>query len=250
MQTRHLLITLLVIAHVLIGLVVWSMGELLPEYRERLLLLAVVASSQVGLLAIWTALGRRAAPWRLAALIAAVVGWSWILSSIQGGGLELVVFLLPSAATVVVILVVARFYGLRFYIIDAEPADIEDNRPWQFTLSRLFAWTTSLAICLGLLSLTFRHCHDWNADNLLAIPIFTIGSTAVILFCCLWLTLTGLRRQLLVSLLVILLFGFGLFVHIHHSILLLFALKILLIVATLLVFRVAGYRLSWKRKNS
>ena len=249
MQTRHLLITLLLVAHVLVGLVVWSMGEL-PREFGNCLLLVVVASSQVGLLAIWLALGRRATPWRLAALIAVVVGWSWILSSIQGGGPDGVVFLLPQAATVVTVLALARFLGLRLYVIDAEPADIEGNRPWQFTLARLFAWTTSLAICLGLLSLTFRHCHDWNADNLLAIPIFTIGSTAVILFCCLWLALTGLRRQLLVSLLVILLFGYGLFVHIHHSILLLFALKILLIVASLLVFRVAGYRLSWKRKES
>ena len=247
MQTRHLLITLLVVAHVLVGLVAWSMGEFA---KETFLLIAVVAISQVGLLAIWLALGRRAAPWRLVALIGTIVGWSWILSSIQGEGPETVVFLLPLAATVAAILALARSLGLQLYVIDAEPTKIEDNRPWQFTLARLFAWTTSLAICLGLLSLTFRHCKNWNHLDLYIISKSAVVWSAVMLIC-LWATLTDHGRRLLAVMLLVILFVYPTISH-PDSIIerYFFVQQIAMVVASLLVFRVAGYRLGWKRKES
>ncbi len=253
MQSRHLLIPLLIVAHVLIGLVVWSLGDI-PEHGQRLFL-AVVAASQVNLLAIWTALGRRAAPWRLVALVAAVVGWSWIEASVTGDDPYWVGLLLPTAATLVAVLAVARFSKLRLHITDADHTYIEDDRPWQFSLGHLFAWTTSLAICLGLLSLTFRHCHDWNGSNLSKLPAITIGSTVVVLICCLSLASIAHLRQGLVALLlslVLLAFVFEriLPVLIHPSMGVFVGLQIPVIVATLLVCRMAGYRMSWKRKNS
>ncbi|MBN2294083.1 MAG: hypothetical protein JXM70_16775 [Pirellulales bacterium] len=247
MQTRHVLIALLILAHVLVGLVVWSLGEL-PNYGHRLFLI-VVATSQANLLAVWTALGRRASPWRVAALVSVVVGWSWIISLVGGRDIDSMFFLLPIGITTVGILVSARFLGLGLYVIDTEQSDAEHKLPWQFSLARLFAWTTSLSVCLGLLSITLRHCRDW--ENHLSGDVFTlvIGSTIVTLIC-LWLTLTDFRRQLVVALLVVLLFGHGLFVYIDDKTYRwFFVLQIPLIAASLLVFRIAGYRLKWKRKN-
>ncbi len=267
MQTRHLLITLLLLAHVLVGLVVWSMGEL-PREFGNCLLLVVIAGSQVGLLAIWLALGRRAAPWRLVALIGTIVGWSWIVASVQGGYPDGVIFLLPQAAAIAAILVLARMNGLRLYQIDSDlnvnaSDDSEDNRPWQFSLSQLFAWTTSLAICLGLLSLTFQHFHGWEAVNWVEVLANTIGSIAFILIS-LWLTL-GIRLSYLelvvLSLIVVTLALLTKapssvtpsphsFWDICLNFVKFFALPTPFFVGSFLVFRVAGYRLSWKRKNS
>lgn len=251
MQTRHVLITLLVLAHVLVGLVVWSIFGIPPENATRVLL-GGVASSQVGLLAIWTALGRRATPWRLTALISVVVAWSWIVASLSGKGPDAMYFFLPLAATIAAFLASARFFGLRLCTIDAEPTNTEDSRPWQFSLARLFAWTTSLAICMGLLSLTVRHCSDGYTSNLSELPIITIGST-VIVITCLFMTLSALRRQMLIVLLVILLLMcvHGVFLTADYTNQrLFFLLQIPPTIGSLLVCRVAGYRLSWKRKNA
>lgn len=250
MQTRHLLITLLLAAHVLVGLVVWSVAEFqaYPEFKTRVLIL-LVGGSQVGLLAIWLALGRCAAPWRMSALVAVVVAWSWIWSLVDDDPIVVFIFL-PLGAIVVAVLALARLRGLWLNITDVEFANIEDDRPWQFTLARLFAWTTSLALCLGLLSLTFRHCSDLSTSQFSQLPTLILGSTIVTLIC-LWLTLPGLRRQMFVVLLVVFLFGCGLFIYVDNTKIRFFlVLQIPIIVATLLVFRVAGYRLSWKRKNS
>ena len=246
MQTRHVLITLLVAAHILVALAVVS-GAQLPDGRGGwALLFEIVSVGQVGLLSIWTALGRRATPWRPAALIAAIVAWSWVALNTYGNPRWLVVFL-PMAMTTVTILVVARGFGLRLFLPGVDPT--ENDGPWQFSLSRLFAWTTSLSICLGLLSLTFRHIWDGSSSHWLTIAVVTIGLTAIILIS-LWLAWMRLRFSYIYSpvifaLVMVLMLAGGFSGRLFTDFDTYCGLEMLFLVSSLVVLRVAGYRLKF-----
>ena len=256
MQPRHLLISLLILVHILLGLVVCPLGKMLAntlrDNSGSILLLISVSASQIGLLSIWLALGRRAAPWRLTALVATIVGWSWLEWLVLGRWHQRgVFFFLMSSLSVCLILAVARFFGLQLHNKDVETT--EENNLLQFTLGRLFAWTTSLAICLGLLSPTIHYCADTNAHNLLGVFVFSSIEFAIILVC-LWATLTDLGWRLLVVLLLIIVFSqpviFVIKTHELRQLLTFYVQQIPLVVGSLMVCRVAGYRLKWKRKNS
>ena len=251
MQTRHVLITLLVAAHVFVALAVVE-GVQLPDRFGSRMLLGVVSIGQIGLLSIWTALGRRAAPWRPAVLIALIVAWIWVASS-ETDGIDpylLVLFLLV-AATTAAILATARGFGLRLFIPEVDP--VKNDGPWQFSLSRLFAWTTSLSICLGLLSLTFRHIRDGSSSHWLTIAVVAIGLMAIILISP-WLAWMRLRFSyttftfpVIFTLVLVLLFAGGFSGLLFTDFAMYCGLELLFLVGSLVVLRVAGYRLEFTR---
>jgi len=246
MQTRHILITLLAAAHVFVALAVVSWAQLPGEFADRITFL-VVSTGQVGLLSIWMALGRRAAPWRPVALLAVIVAWGWVEASKTGVGLQgLFVFLSASMATVA-ILATARGFGLRLFLPDVE--ETKDTGPWQFSLSRLFAWTTSLSICLGLVSLLFRHLFEGANDVYGSeAAFFSTVSTAINLMSLLvaWMRL---RYRNFAAVVVFLLLVFLLLLPCQPQfftfVFTYFGLQFLLLVGSLVVVRVAGYRLEF-----
>ena len=255
MQTRHVLITLLVAAHILVALAVVAWAQMSGRLGGQILF-SVVSVGQVGLLSIWTALGRSAAPWRPVALIATIVAWIWVGESKTGGGVDpylLVLFLLV-AATTVAIFAAARGFGLRLFLPGVD--SVENDGPWQFSLSRLFAWTTSLSICLGLLSLACRHCHLFhlwpNANHITALAVIVIELTAIILIapCLAWMRLRfsyiSFTFPVIFALLLVILLAYRFFwPALLRPIVTYCGLELLFLVGSLVVLRVAGYRLGF-----
>ncbi len=250
MKTRPVLITLLIAAHISIAMAVVA-GTKLPGRYGDWLPMAVVSTGQIGLLSIWTALGRRATPWRPAVLIAAIVGWSWIETAKNGGGTHWLVVFLPVAATTVAILLAARIRGLRLYLP-------EDNRGgkcdrWQFTLQSLFAWTTSLAFCLGIVIFALRDFRigqstNWPAEIFMT-TVFIVSVIVTSTYFA-WIrprfsyTLCStIYALLMAALLTYWCFGPQLSITIGVYC----ALEMSFLIASLLVLRVAGYRLEMKK---
>ena len=252
MQTRHVLITLLVAAHILVALAVVA-GVQLSDGHGSQKLLGCVSLGQIGLLSIWTALGRWAAPWRPVVLTATIVAWYWVEWKITGGSDLLVILQLVAAATVA-ILAAARCFGLRLFLPDVDP--VENDGPWQFSLARLFAWTTSLSICLGLLSLACRHCHLFhlwpNANHITALAVIVIELTAIILIapCLAWMRLRfsyiSFTFPVIFALLLVILLAYRFFwPALLRPIVTYCGLELLFLVGSLVVLRVAGYRLGF-----
>ena len=246
MKTRPVLISLLIAAHVSVAMaVVAEIGS--PTVFGVWLPVTVVSTAQVGLLSIWTALGRRATAWRPTILIAAIVGWSWIDAKI-GLPAHIMVVVLPVAVATVTVLCVARLLGLRVFL-DRED-QTENHVPWQFSLRQMFAWTTSLAISLGLLIETFRHLQ-------FAYPVIRPGEfvlTIVLItgaiFISIMLAWFQSRRHNIVLLSIFTLLLVILYLiccstpRMYFPLGVFFILVTLIDAASLLVLRVAGYRIT------
>ena len=251
MQTRHILIMLLVAAHVLVGLAVVA-GARLPGRFGESIVFAVVSAGQVGLLSIWTALGRRAAPWRPVVLILMIVAWSWFETSKTSANPHWLLVFLPTATVTVAVLYTARAFGLRLFLPEVDSTEKEG--PWQFSLSRLFAWTTSTAICLGLMCFVFRHFNISSDTHWPTVIILSICLASIILISpwLAWMRLsrrTTLALALIIALLLVILRIFFPPTPLEETIIAAYCcLELLFMVGSLVVLRVAGYRLEFYKK--
>jgi hypothetical protein len=255
MNQRRLLIGLLLLATLLVdcAVVVTTASVSDPDFWA--IPPWALQASQVSLMAIWLGLGKTSAPLRLAGTVGVVAVWAYLD--------ELLTFPLPEEWTVVLMaqavavsvpLLVARHLGVEviytFALPKAESPTAAPNR-WQFSIVSLFGWMTALAVTLSAMQYTARH--EFLPIGLVLEPLVVVyllgrGTLA-------WTALgavLGTRRPGMWSI------AFGaatvvgviglLAVRPHFaggsSVLCTLALaEGLLLLGSLLVFRVAGYRL-------
>jgi len=252
MKQARLLISLLLLATVLIDLVVWPMVR---EWRRPNPLLAVLfalAFSQVSLATIWAAWGNMSAPWRATGAFLIVAGWSLALSH-DGGTLLVMIVLLFQAFAIFLPMLILRAIGVRYtraregsFAIEHEDGCGER----QFSLRDIFSWITATAIVLGVT----QYCMGQEAINADQIVWMTLGRFAaiqiVIVFSSLWIVF-GTRwatARAILFVMFLLAIESGLALYLEHpeakpaNISLMFGLELLLLLGSLWVIGMAGYR--------
>jgi hypothetical protein len=226
-----------------------------PPWFPIELMVMTLAISQGSLLGIWAALGGPPAPWRLLATAAALVACMWLLPGLfVDADVEVwtyVVFTQMVGTSLP--LLALRLRGLG--IVRPTPSDPEPElQKLQFTLRSLLEWTTALAVLLGMVQMTpedFREAFTSWQGGLEIVAIF--GGDALLALAALW-TALGARWTAARLLLLGLAGGVaatGIAV-VDAPYRLITALAFLLLsvawlVGSLWVFRVAGYRLAWRR---
>jgi hypothetical protein len=271
MNQRRVLIGLLVLAMVLVDAVILLVAEDRELSAPVEILLQPFPVGQVSLLAVWAGLGSKRSPWRLLAMALGGAAWSWLAASApeSNGWFDfawvtsvLALMLLLQAVYVFVPLSVGRLAGLRVVCLSQDTAAAESDtgpRRLQFSLGNLLAWTTAVALLLGILPYVLHRdklAEVWEFGVLLS-PLI-IGPAAMTL-AAVWAVL-GTRRALLRAAGLCLAAGTVLALDIVGSIFwgqgssadavnraLLFILHLLVVAGSLYVFRVAGYRLRWRR---
>lgn len=209
--------------------------------------LLLLGPSQGGLLGAWIALGGKGTSWRVLLAVGGIVAYLWCVG--RFGEVDGIFHLLLAWAAWVVsaLLLLARFTGLR--IVRGEAPN--QQRP-QFSLRDAFVWMTAFAVLLGATcwqSSPFEHI----ANDLADAGFWTaVGSSAAVSLACFWLVLgthwLGVRILVLPLAIaagaVALRAGIGFLAVWAFATLLSF--EAAWIVGSLLVVRLAGYRLTWQ----
>ena len=164
MRRPGLLIALLIVATVLVDLVALSVAPSRPELpHPAIIVLFSLSMAQVSLVALWAGLAGKSAPWRVIGLVLVVVLWTALLAAVldYASPREIASFwtvlLLAQAVAIFMPLSVARAVGLRMVSVgdlDAVKAASTGRSRLQFSLGYLLAWTTAVAVTLGLLKYT------------------------------------------------------------------------------------------------
>ena len=258
MGQRRLLVILLIAATVLVDLAVGAWARI--NYRPGLLPLHWVfmvflglAISQANLAAALPGLGMIPLPWGLASVVlttACLSGLSWLLSGGPNQVTRMMVLLLANAIAVLAATAVARMAGARIVATatGVPPAGRGDRPRFQFTLGRMFAWTTCTAVILGILQYTMRYeliptLGPWHELVVVCLVHPALALAAV------WTVLAlrpSARRITLLGLaLVIAILADNAFLHPPDltAVVILVLPQLAWLVAALVVLRVAGYRL-------
>ena len=260
MRSARFLVCLLLLAAVLVDLAVMS-AFYAVDYRDLqwpdpfLVVLFSLAFSQVGLVAIWAALGGTPLPWRLAGMVSVVALWSLGLAAAAEGSLtksgktDWTVLLLVHSLLFLAILLTVRSRG--GWLLARTHVDSPSVRPrYQFSLGYLLAWLTATAIGLGMLRWSIDR-EDLNWD-----PGYWIGNVAalssgnlVLAFAALWSvmgTKSLIHRSLTMCSATAIVTGLYWLVALQPDrfvgLTVLSFLQAMWLVAGLGVFRVAGYR--------
>jgi len=209
MRNPRLLTILLVAAILLVDLVAFS---ILASYQDSppdwphpaVIALFSLAMSQVSLVAIWAGFGGRSLPWRVMGLVLTVVLWgrlvAWtVLPEMTWYATVWVFLLLAQAVAILTPLAIARFRGLRLARAstgDAIEQAIGDRPRLQFSLGYLLSWITVLAAVLGIVQYTveygFLHA-NWRLWQQVAV----VGlDNALLALAALW-TALGTQRPVL-----------------------------------------------------
>jgi hypothetical protein len=267
MTSSRVLIALLVAATVLVDLVVVAcLGDpprLATPTLPAIVMVALVFG-QVNLLAAWVGLRRPASPWPWTCLVGFIVLCSLLLGADDGRDTtRLTLFPLMQAGFVIGSLWIVRLAGVTVVegARDTASQDVAAPRKAnQFTLAQLFGWMTGLAVCLGLLRCAINR-EDisevlrelWHGG--LFVSLYHAGNVAVV---CLvlwgalgrrWPLARGLTLYL-VFLVAITPIWISAFVHTLLPFSGVLALQALLILGSLWVVRMAGYRLTVRKKTS
>ena len=158
MRCAHVFIALLIAATLGTDLAVLVvLSKLRPSYHNMgLEIVYAMATGQVNLLAAWMAFRGKTLPLRLVVVTLAAAVWGLgvaaAFSEPHDTGM-LIVILLIQAMFVAIAFGIARWTGLA--LVDVAPTKAADRtitptRPWQFSISDLFAWLTSTAVILGI----------------------------------------------------------------------------------------------------
>ncbi|MHC4177327.1 MAG: hypothetical protein ACYSWU_07465 [Planctomycetota bacterium] len=262
MRGSRLLIGLLVLATVLLDAVAFLVAqEKESSPYAAWVLFGSLALTQVSLLAIWAGLGSKRTPWRMLGMVMGVVAWSWAGASVVSTGYDDLesetittvwsVSLLAIAVLVAAPLSIARAAGLSV----TGPSDgsvsqgLETGlRSWQFTLGNLLGWTTAVAVLLSMLPCVFHHDRlgrlSWPANLTSAVGYAALALTG------LWMVLGTRRIWLRILLLCSANGGLVAFILLYFDRIGTSAEKAfwlvlpnLLLLGSLGVFRVVGYRL-------
>ena len=260
MKRPRLLIGILIGLHVVLAaLILWRYGTMQPyEIIGLDALLIVLLPSQGNLIGFWTALGGKRTPWRVTftvvGIVACLVVCDWC--HYHDPFSHAVLLFVWQTISVGVLLLLARLAGLRLRQIGSEHMEGELRR-FQFLLWQMLVWTTVLAVvvssahyipsrlqpdfhlnpalaraalcctCVALVSIWLALGRRWLVARAFLLIVTTIGLGTVTL---LW--QTGGRRPLPLMLL-------------GNYCLVLFAVAAWT-TASLLVVRLAGYRLTWR----
>ena len=178
MRPSRVLIWLLLLTTLLVDCVVWSAvgaGERLHAAswpHPALGVLFALAFSQVSLTAIWAALATERVSWRLAGAVLVFATWNAVLATLSNERLsdgrlsdgrtgynstqwvallagQILVVFAPSA--------VARARGVRFVVVTADgplPDRSAGYSRWQFSIASLLAWMTTTGVVLGMIQYT------------------------------------------------------------------------------------------------
>jgi hypothetical protein len=267
MKHARLLIALLLVATVLVDSVAVSMvlaeGRPPDDISERRMIpLIALVFAQSSLVAVWAGFGERSIAWRLMGLIltAALCGGlvAWIPAFLGVDNVHVVrlrenciIFLTAQTGLIFCGLMVARVADARL----VRPADSKSfergaDQPSrvQFSLAYAFSWMTAAAVVLGILKYAVSvEAVSWMLNWWLELSILSSANAALAL-CTLWAVLGTRWLALRVTLLcVALLAAIG--GHIYEGgfggswvVATLPVLEALWMIASLYVFRVAGYR--------
>jgi len=148
-----------------------------------------LAGGQINLATLWSILGCRHLPWRIATLFVVPLAWAF---AITASAPEILrdydrvavwgVHFLTQSALLVAILVLVRLSGATLLAGSIAPPE----RPRrQFSLRYLFAWLTSTAIAMSALKTTFDHANlaetafDWRGILSLGFVSSTLGLSSI-----------------------------------------------------------------------
>jgi hypothetical protein len=251
-----MLVGLLVATTIVVDVVAMAVVDSTFPGRESLVyhFLVGLTLSQPSLLAIWVAMGRKGPLWRCSAIVAVIVGWSvaW-RARFAANALEVGVALLVQAGFIIGVLGLARLVGAGV-VCATEAGRALSPRKFQFTLRQLLVLMTLLAIAMGLIrwfgppeapSVLRR----WR--SVLELGAFT-GSGAAVTLAALWAALgvgwPALRLLFLASIVAAAVTGLAYLLPASASrdLWVLLASQSLLVFVSLLVVRMAGYRLAWR----
>ncbi|NUQ65875.1 MAG: hypothetical protein HUU20_25720 [Pirellulales bacterium] len=160
MKSRRFLLVLLVLSVASIDAAAWTAawsGRPSGDWPAgAVVFLYSLAFSQTGAAAVWLALGRTSLPWRLLAIVAVSVAWSFLMTTGRGGITAWNVALLAQSLGILAALSFLRAGEWRFELAagGATP-DVRAQAPLQFSIGYLLSWTTSVAVMLGILQYTF-----------------------------------------------------------------------------------------------
>jgi hypothetical protein len=260
MRHNVLLISLLLLASLLVDAVVLS---IVSEPRESATIAAVAfAFGQTNLVAIWFALGNTPMSIRFVAVFAVAVGWVFALCIRLGdsGVPDIVIDLLVQASLVAVPLLVIRLLGCEVFHTGA--AGDADRRPgdlgrFQFSIRQILGWTTAIAVVLGVMKyvasigpLEFRDFSDFDFVAFMIVR-------AVIALAALWGVLGSrwpiLRFAVLGVLEVMAILAgqrVGILGQDLAAILKFHLAEAMVLLGSLWVVRVAGYRLRFVRRGA
>ena len=252
MRSPRLLIGLLVLATVLVDLVVftWVGPCRWPRHEwphPAVIAFSSLAFSQVSLLTIWAVLGSTTSWLRWLGLISGIGVWVALLTpGAEPGMPRMLCFLLSGQAMVLIgVLSIAHLTGIRLVTIsnaDLPRQGAVRRFPRQFSLRQILGWTTTLAVVLGLLKLGAQHgllpppSAYWGPFFLIPCICQAVGATAA-------LGVTLGPRWPLMLLLAIGLLATPVVILIGTLFLLFIVLQAAWLVGSLLVVRMAGYRL-------
>ena len=257
MRTPRLLVMLLLLATVLVTGAALSWAGRQEDFPHvSLTMVWALQLSQISLASVWLGLGKGPFPLRLGGTVIAVGLWSWLLCGLPGAGSvdRWAVLLAIQTATVSVPLLVVRSLGMELSDPSSAPEsdDDEDQPPrFQFSIAYLLGWMTATAVVLSTVRCIVPKGSLPLDMALNASVVIFFGGRALTALTAVWATLgTRLPAVAIVAPLVAGAISYGAlrladsdfgggtpFCAALHL------LEVLLLVGSLWVFRVAGYRL-------
>jgi hypothetical protein len=264
MRRPRLLIVLFLLATVLVDLVARSLPVRVSGEDNGQIMLLALFFSQVGLVAIWLGLGQTSFPWRIAVGFLILIAWSRPPTTLPGfvGGStgEL-------AATVAIPLLACKLLGLRLTNVYSAPVAVPaplGRQRWQFSISSMLGLMTVVAVIMGMQpKIDLKSLLQWR-------PAFHIDSSivphiaplaagrAIVAWTALWAALGTRSATLrLVVFIVAVAAAYGGLVATdvgyqydfwpYKS---LFFLEAVLLLGSLWVLRLAGYRVAFRRRGT
>lgn len=266
MRPVRLLVILLVVATLLVDLVVVSSvvasHQIAPADWPHPAAIALfsLCMAQVSLIAIWTGFGGKSLPWRILGLVLAIGLWSRLLAwtvdrpDHVSMATDWTCLLLAQSVVILLPLWAARLRGVRLVRASnarpSEPVALGRCR-FQFSLGYLLSWITVLAVVLGLAQYTleFEELMRVLIFAWWVVPVFAVSHAGLAL-AGLWAVL-GTARPWLRWLVVVLTIAATVVAnHVWLEIEEIWTytglcvLQLLWVMASLSVFRVAGYRMT------
>ena len=134
--------------HVLLFFVLLLWWEWLHDWSWREYARLAVFSSQGCLLGLWAALGGKPAPWRVIAVIACAASWDWYVELPDRTPITLATStLIGQMFLVMAVLLVLRFAGLRLGKSEHEDGSRIEN--FQYSIGQMLLWTTAMAVFMS-----------------------------------------------------------------------------------------------------
>ncbi len=212
----------------------------------------VLYLSQVGLAAIWLAMGRSPFPLRIVLAMFVWLAWVCLTSKMNSGPWPMTRLML---ATVAVPLLASRALGLRLVRVGEDcpwPDVVFGLRRWQFSIGQMLGLTTAVAIVLGTMK-SMRV--PFYADTINSNPVIVAlaAGQGLLAWASLWAGLgnrRGILRAVVVAVAAAAAFRTSSVAaggpNVDRFLFAIFSLETVLLLASLWVFRLVGYRVVFR----